>query len=154
MLSGASAHSCILLLVSILTSCRPSRALALPPRVSALYSKDFSKAVRRLRRSHQIASHLHSSVPQAKPKLASQRKDREHDASKATSIWNLAGWYARATLSRSLSFPVINFLQVRGPRTGRKHAIGDIGRRRCRRSSARRRCAPLGDACTIRRSYA
>ncbi len=31
---------------TILKSCRPSRALALPPRVSALYSQDFSKAVR------------------------------------------------------------------------------------------------------------
>jgi hypothetical protein len=31
---------------TILKSCRPSRALALPPRVSALYAQDLSKAVR------------------------------------------------------------------------------------------------------------
>jgi hypothetical protein len=49
MLNGANQRAFLLPLCpspTILKSCRPSRALALPPRVSALYAQDLSKAVR------------------------------------------------------------------------------------------------------------
>lgn len=48
MLNGTNAHFFFPVCPSptILKSCRPSRALALPPRVSALYAQDLSKAVR------------------------------------------------------------------------------------------------------------
>lgn len=92
MLNGANQRAFLLPLCpspTILKSCRPSRALALPPRVSALYAQDLSKAVRSINLHSPTAD---SRPTQVRPKASSQLKERSKDVSRATSVWNLAGW--------------------------------------------------------------
>jgi hypothetical protein len=76
MLKGANGYSAFIsnLPPSILTHFRPSRALALPPRVSALYTQDLSKAVRiRARVAMLHAAPIHRFTGEAQSIFAASR---------------------------------------------------------------------------------
>ena len=86
---------------------------ATPASVSSLHAGPLESCEDQILR-RKVACHVHSPAAQAKPKASSLRQERAQDASKATSVWNLAGWYLRALPLTAFGpfFPAVNVLQV------------------------------------------